>query len=163
MNCSQGAAQLVQRALELLAAAYCYCYYREFSARAVQLPHQVVTVSPAHKKTLTIVTSSRMRSVRRAGAVKPAASAQLLAQLASVLMEYTSLSQADSSLVAMEKSSSESMIRCCGGARNMQRVFESVRQRLRMPCSGCIWSSIPHRPSCNAASAASACECLALS
>lgn len=54
-----------------------------------------------------------MRSVSRAGAVKPDASAQLLAQLASVLMECTSLSQADSSLVAMENSSSESMIRCC--------------------------------------------------
>lgn len=61
----------------------------------------------------TAVTSSAMRSVHMAGAWKSAASAQLLAQLASVLIECTSLSQADSSLVAMEKSSSESMIRCC--------------------------------------------------
>jgi hypothetical protein len=61
----------------------------------------------------TMVTKSRMRSVHIAGALKSAASAQLLAQLASVLMECTSLSHAESSLVAIEKSSSLSMIRCC--------------------------------------------------
>jgi hypothetical protein len=60
-----------------------------------------------------MITKSRTRSVTSAGALKSAASAQLLAQLASVLMECTSLSHADSSLVAIEKSSSESMIRCC--------------------------------------------------
>lgn len=51
-----------------------------------------------------MVTSSRMRRVHIAGALKSAASAQLLAQLASVLMECTSLSHAESSLVAIEKS-----------------------------------------------------------
>lgn len=62
---------------------------------------------------LTAFTMSAMRRVHKAGALKSAASAQLFAQLANVLIECTSLSQADSSLVAMEKSSSESMIKCC--------------------------------------------------